>query len=136
MKLFEKDTEMKGYNIILNEGYKFLDDSQSEYAENQSELNDFLTMVKPIENESVNDSIIVKLLTDKGINFNKFDNSHSYGLTFSIVMGKLWTEHYLVKHLKDKNNPLYNDYTIENAQESLDLTKSTIKELKSFLRLN
>jgi hypothetical protein len=43
---FEKDTELKGYNVILKQGYTFLDGSQYEYVENQKELKDFMDMVR------------------------------------------------------------------------------------------
>jgi hypothetical protein len=43
---FEKDTDLKGYNLILKDGYTFLDGSQYEYVETQTELKDFMKWVK------------------------------------------------------------------------------------------
>jgi len=44
--LFEKDLEMKGWNIILKDGFTFLDGTRTEYVETMEELRDFLSMVK------------------------------------------------------------------------------------------
>jgi hypothetical protein len=44
--LFEKDLSMKGWNIILKDGFTFLDGTRTEYVETKEELIDFLSMVK------------------------------------------------------------------------------------------
>jgi hypothetical protein len=133
VKMLDKDIEMKGYNIILNDGYRFIDDSQIEYVESQEELKNFLSMVKPYK--AINDEVIKDLLKDNGIDYTAFDNNQAYGFIFKIKTSKFSNDQYEIVRLKDVNHPDYNDYTIKGVYDDLDLNQSTIDQLKEYLRL-
>jgi hypothetical protein len=139
VKLFEKDIEMKGYNLILNDGYAFLDDSVTEYVENQKELNDFLSMVKKIDEvKELSNEDFKDILLNHGIDYKEYIHGYHKYFTF-----KHNGYDFLYRKGFYKGTEDINFWTLEkvgsqgklkvNDEESIELKGKTVKDIEAFI---